>query len=469
MGFRACRFISTEKDRRYPIVSDFSIKTIQKDINDPSLQRRLAACDFVRESYRKGEISREVLEQVNNHVHTTYSFSPYEPAAASYAAWKAGLAIVGSVDHDSIGAAYEMHEASKRLGIASTCGFEVRCSFLDTPFKDKKINNPDSRGIVYMVVHGVKASAYEKVKDFLKPVCIERNKRNRKQVEALNKIIIPLGVDPIDFDADVAPLSKADEGGSITERHILYAFSKKISKMAQSQDEVVSFLTEKLEISVSDTLRSRLLDTDNVHFLYDVLGVLKGAYLDKFFIQPSREETIDVRKVVDFALSIDAIPAYAYLGDVGDSVTGDKKREKFEDDFLDELVAYLASIGFPAITYMPPRNTKEQMARLQKLCREHNLMEISGVDINSSRQSFNCPQLLEEEAVHLVSSAWALVAHEKLVDVNPDWGLFSEHNPLNGRKLQDKISVYAGIGMKMDPYEPQSIVDIAKRTFKELC
>jgi hypothetical protein len=318
-----------------------------------------------------------------------------------------------------------MHEASKRIGIASTCGFEVRCSFLQTPFKDKKINNPDSIGIVYMVVHGVKESAYEQVKEFLAPICSVRNQRNRKQVEALNKIIEPKGIEPIDFDSDVVPLSKSNEGGSITERHILYAFVQKIFTKFKSQEKVVSFLVDDLQITLSSTLSSRLLDTNNIHFMYDVLGVLKGAYLNKFFIQPSVEETVDVKSVVDFALSIDAIPAYAYLGDVGDSVTGDKKSEKFEDGYLDELIEYLASIGFPAITYMPPRNTKEQMIRLQELCKKHNLMEISGVDINSSRQSFNCPELLEKEAIHLIDSAWALVAHEKLVNYKKDWCLFN--------------------------------------------
>lgn len=28
---------------------------------------------------------------VNNHIHTTYSFSPYNPAKAVYMAWKNGL------------------------------------------------------------------------------------------------------------------------------------------------------------------------------------------------------------------------------------------------------------------------------------------------------------------------------------------------------------------------------------------
>ena len=52
---------------------------------------------------------------------------------------------------------------------------------------------------------------------------------------------------------------------------------------------------------------------------------------------------------------------HAYLGDVGESVTGDKKAQKFEDDYLDEVIACLKDIGVPAVTYMPTRNTPEQL------------------------------------------------------------------------------------------------------------
>lgn len=38
---------------------------------------------------------------VNNHIHTTYSFSPYNPTEAVYMAWKNGLKTAGIMDHDS--------------------------------------------------------------------------------------------------------------------------------------------------------------------------------------------------------------------------------------------------------------------------------------------------------------------------------------------------------------------------------
>ena len=44
---------------------------------------------------------------VNNHIHTSYSFSPYTPTSAVYFAWKAGLRTAGIMDHDSISGAKE--------------------------------------------------------------------------------------------------------------------------------------------------------------------------------------------------------------------------------------------------------------------------------------------------------------------------------------------------------------------------
>lgn len=434
------------------------MEELERQINAPDRAIRLEAAAELGRRIRAGELVRTPLEEVNNHVHTTWSFSPYEPAAAAWQAWKAGLGIVGSIDHDSIGAAQETLDASALIGIASTVGFELRVSFLDTPLADRKINNPDSRGIVYMCVHGVPRQRIGEVADFLAPVNHERNRRNREQVQRLQSLVGKYGYD-LDFERDVVPLSHADEGGSITERHILYALALQTIAMKGKGEKLVGFLSRELQIPLTPKTESLLLEADNPHYAYDLLGVFKSNFLPRFFIQPGRAECLDARTVVDFGKSIGAIPAYAYLGDVGDSVTGDKKKEQFEDGYLDQLMDVLADLGYPAITYMPPRNTVAQMERLQKLARERDLMEISGVDINSSRQSFNCPELLQPCCRHLVDAAWALVAHEKLSICDPSLGLFCKDNPLATLPLQSRLAKYAALGREMDPSHPEKIID----------
>ena len=68
---------------------------------------------------------------------------------------------------------------------------------------------------------------------------------------------------------------------------------------------------------------------------------------------------------------IDALLCYAYLGDVTASVTGDKKAQKFEDDYLDDVIACIKDCGIRAVTYMPTRNTPEQLARAEEVLRRY--------------------------------------------------------------------------------------------------
>jgi hypothetical protein len=103
---------------------------------------------------------------------------------------------------------------------------------------------------------------------------------------------------------------------------------------------------------------------------------------------------------------------------------------------------------------MPPRNKPEQLRKVQRLCAECGFMEISGVDINSSRQSFNCPEVLRDEFRHLLDTTWALIAHERLSSVEARYGLFSKDNPLAGTDLSKRLSIYAGLGKKLDLFHP---------------
>jgi len=116
----------------------------------------------------------------NNHIHTCYSFSPYTPSSAALAARTAGLDVAGSVDHDSYAAASEMRAACTLLGLGVVTGFELRVSLVAAAAQfperiakmltTRKLNNPDSVGIIYMTVQGIPAPAAAKVEAFLLPI-----------------------------------------------------------------------------------------------------------------------------------------------------------------------------------------------------------------------------------------------------------------------------------------------------------
>lgn len=340
---------------------------------------------------------------VNNHIHTFYSFSPYSPTKALWLAYNSGLETAGIMDHDSVSGCREFIKAGEILDFPTTVGMECRVDFSKTALAGKRINNPDQRSVVYMALHSIPHESLDAADAFFAPFREKRNVRNRKMVEKLSEITkIPLS-----FDDDVVPLSKASEGGSITERHILFALAKKIS----ARGDVFAFLSDQ-GIEPSAKNLERLKEKDNPYFEYDLLGVLKSSLVEKFYVDAT-DECPDVRDVIAFSKKIGAYSAYAYLGDVGDSVTGDKKTQKFEDDFLDLLFEEISKIGFDAVTYMPSRNTMPQLLRVKELAKKYSLMEISGEDINSPRQSFTCEALKNPVFENLYDSTWQLIRHER--------------------------------------------------------
>jgi hypothetical protein len=104
---------------------------------------------------------------------------------------------------------------------------------------------------------------------------------------------------------------------------------------------------------------------------------------------------------------------------VGQSVTGDKKAQKFEDDYIDLLFSELKRLGFDAVTFMPTRNTPDQLDRVMSLCREYGFFQISGEDINSPFQSFVCPAYADPKFYHLVDAAFTLIEYEKAASFAP--------------------------------------------------
>ena len=388
-----------------------------------------------------------VGRDVNNHIHTTYSFSPYSPTAAVWFARAAGLCTCGLMDHDSIAGAQEFLDAAKAVHMAATIGMECRVSFADTPFADKKLNNPDQGGVMYMTLHGVPHNRAAELNALFAPYREKRNVRNRKMVEAINGMMGQYGV-TIDFDRDVLPLSNFDRGGSVTERHLSRALAQRMLDVVGSGEKLVSFIKNELKLPVSGKVEGFLLDESNPHRMYDLLGWIKSQLIARFYIDAT-DELPDVREMLALSEKIGAISAMAYLGDVGDSVTGDKRAQKFEDDYLDELIDYVAKLGFRAVTYMPSRNTKAQLTRLRALCEKYGLFQISGEDINSPRQSFVCEAQRDPDFANLYDATWALIAHEWRATEDPAGGLFSKESCEKWPNLNDRVKAFAEFGQAM--------------------
>lgn len=409
---------------------------------------RLDALRMLRREIDAGSINRPAVgRDVNNHIHTTCSFSPYTPAAAVWQAWNAGLVTAGIMDHDTLAGANEFLESGRIIGLPVTIGAECRVSFAGTELAGRRLNNPDQKGLAYVALHGIPEPKIEALTDFFYPVRQKRLQRSRAMTERLNKITAPLDLD-IDFSQDIIPLSQWEEGGEITERHILFALARKMLSRYKDRARLISLLRSELDLEILERAEKNILDQNNPFREYDLLGVLKSRLVEQFYID-AEDECPQVEEMANFCAANGIILAYAYLGDVTESVTGDKKAQKFEDSFLEELFAVLRKTGFQAVTYMPSRNSMSQLIRLKKLCDKFGFFQISGEDINQPRQKFICQTMRDPFFANLYDSAWALIGHEKLSARSMDNGMFSAETKHKYPDLNQRIRYYCQAGKQL--------------------
>ena len=377
---------------------------ILEKLNAPVREMRL---ENLREVLKATEFPPMVPQYINNHIHTTYSFSPYSPTAAVYAARMEGLCTAGIIDHDSISGAQEFLAAAELVGMPVTVGMECRVSMDGTALQGRRTNNPDQVGVSYMTIQSVPHDKIETLNAWFAPYRAARGRRNRAMVEKINALLDGIA---LDYDRDVLPLSEAKEDG-VTERHLMYALAKKMVEKSGKGQTMVDYLAS-IGLSLSEKQKNQMLDTAYPFYEYDLLGILKSAFVPKIYIDTT-DECPNVRDVAKLCKDIDALLCYAYLGDVTASVTGDKKAQKFEDEYLDDVIACIKDCGIRAVTYMPTRNTPEQLERLRRLCGENGLFQVSGEDINSPRQSFVIRAMENPLFANLIDATWKLIEHEK--------------------------------------------------------
>ena len=373
-------------------------------LNAPTKEERL---ENLKKVLPQTQFPPMVDVYINNHIHTTYSFSPYSPTAAVYAARMEGLCTAGIIDHDSISGAEEFLEAAKIIDMPVTIGMEARISMDGTRLEGRRTNNPDQEGVSYMTIQSVPHDKIDRLTEFFRPYRQARHERNRKMVAKINEL---LSLD-MDYERDVLPLSMAHEEGGVTERHLMYALAMRLMKEVGRGEKMVSKLTE-MGLTLSEKQKAQMMDMEYPFYAYDLLGILKGAFVPQIFI-PATDECPKLPDVVALCRDVDAYLCYAYLGDVGDSVTGDKKAQKFEDDYLEDVFLCLEEEGVKSVTYMPTRNTPAQLDRLRGLCRQYGMFEISGEDINTPRQSFVIRAMEDPKFANLIEATWKLIEHEK--------------------------------------------------------
>lgn len=352
---------------------------LNKKLNAPTAGERLRALRLISKHTAFPPLSGKTT----GHIHTRYSFSPYSPSSAAFFARLAGCSAAGITDHETAAGTREFFEAGRVLEIKTGSGIECRVSMAGTPFELVHTNNPDQAGISYMTLHGLSLESADELTRFFEPYRESRLKREKAMTDRIRLLFPETG---ITFEDDVIPLSLYREGGTVTERHILFALAGKLIS-AYGRGNKLAGRLHSLSVSLTEKQIKRLLDTEYPYYEYDVMHILKGSFLEKVYIQAS-DECMALSELVFLSRKVGAICCYAYLGDVAGSVTEDKAPGAFEDSYLNKLLHFLKEAGVDAVTHSKTRNTAGQTAGLLKLCNKLGLETIEGEDINSPRQSF---------------------------------------------------------------------------------
>lgn len=378
---------------------------ILNELNAPTREERL---DNLRRIAEKSVFPPLEPLYINNHIHTFYSFSPYSPAAAVYAARAEGLCTAGIIDHDSIAGAGEFIEAGRILDMPVTVGMECRVSMAGTSLEGRRTNNPDQAGVSYMTIQSVPHDSIEYLNARFAPYREARHRRSRAMIRRMNQLLRDI---ELDYDRR-CPAAVKDLGGRRSHRappHVRARPENSAKGRARKRRDRLP--RGRDGVALSPKQRAQLSDIGYPFYEYDLLGILKSSFLPGIYIDAD-EECPSLDEIAGLCRDIDALLCYAYLGDVTDSVTGDKKAQKFEDDFLDEVMECMAEHGVRGVTYMPTRNTPAQLARIRELAERHGFIQVSGEDINSPRQSFVIRAMDNPAFSNLIESTWKLIDHE---------------------------------------------------------
>ena len=105
------------------------LNLLREQINSSNRAERLKAARELGEAIKDGSLSREMLQEVNNHVHTTYSYSPTNQQQLPLLPGRRGWGLWGQLTTTQLEQPEEMLEASALSVSPSTVGFEVRSGF----------------------------------------------------------------------------------------------------------------------------------------------------------------------------------------------------------------------------------------------------------------------------------------------------------------------------------------------------
>lgn len=314
-------------------------------------------------------------------VRSVYSFSNQSPSMMAYLAYKSDLGLIGLFDMETLEGVKEFKKGCRLFGIETCVGVDVQ---VNPHITDNIASNCGFMGV---------ADKYLKqAGKFLKPYREKHRERVAEMVDRINKKIKTLGI-KISFIYDVYSLSKFIRGGTITDKHVWLALSKKLINTYGKGEALIEKVKTVYELSEMDiTLMS---DISNPFYEYDLAKALKLAF--RFDQNPHASH----KDVIEFAHSINALALYELrFGSCG--------REA-------EIVEQVKAEGYDILAFDPRVMKPEEVENLVKLCFNQQIFALPLEIIDYPRKKFDTSITDKDLIAKLEKSAWAIAGHQLLV------------------------------------------------------
>ncbi|MBN1126531.1 MAG: hypothetical protein JXA82_16110 [Sedimentisphaerales bacterium] len=313
-------------------------------------------------------------DKINMHCHTFYSYNSYGYSPSKYAwlAKRSGMALAGIVDFDVLDGLDEFIEAGRLLDLPTCGGLETRVFVPE--FADKVMTSPGEPGITYHMGMGIPSGQLTgKWKTFQGKLKNTAQDRNRILVERVNAYLSSI---KLDYEKDVLPLAPA---GNPTERHICVAYARKAAEHFASDDELISFWSDKLGVDVSNM---------ELPQGRDILNTIRSKTMKRGgpgYVVPDAGAFPRMAEVNEFVLAIGGIPTLTWLNGLSEG-----------EQQLETLLDIAMASGVEAINIIPDRNftpgvEDELVANLRaviQIASQRQLPIIVGTEMNSPGQKF---------------------------------------------------------------------------------
>ena len=413
----------------------------------PSAEERLASVTMLRSVDREDRFfaprPRERDQKLM--LKTYYSSASFTPSEIAYACYSAGGRLAGIADLDTLSGAREFCDACDALGMGALVGVEVSCYLSRSQKQRLRLNNLYQDGVINLILTGIPKNRIDRVNQWLSRYRDRRNVRNRRMVETLNERVEKIGIH-IDFESVLA-VSKASEGGTVTEWQILVAFANALVDRYSRGAQLLDALVKKLGIPLPEKTKKNLSDVvGNKNYVNDIASALRSEIM--LFYVDADEDLCSILELMRIANEVGGIVVYPYMGDIEQMVYGELRVQKYEDAFLFELLSELAKIGVRGVTYCRSRHTPEQIGHVRTYARKLGLLELSGETIFNNRQEYEIEELDPVEDSAAIRSAYAVLGSQIAAEHSRDASLLSLATADRFPEWEKRVAYFASLAGK---------------------